>query len=112
MSKDRQAFQTYVGAIQDEPRDHSDFELGLALMATALFGVSGEGATRWAKLGPILIQPSLILLPMLVVLLARTREPLAMAGARAKAGKRPDAIAREPPKPVTCTAARTVRDIS
>ena len=55
--------------------------IGLALMATALFGVSGEGATRWAKLGPILIQPSLILLPMLVVLLARTREPLAMAGA-------------------------------
>ena len=55
--------------------------IGLALMATALFDVSGEGATRWAKLGPILIQPSLILLPMLVVLLARTREPLAMAGA-------------------------------
>ncbi len=55
--------------------------IGLALLATALFGLSSEGATRWASLGPILLQPSLILLPMLIVGLAQARSPLAMAGA-------------------------------
>lgn len=54
--------------------------IGFALMATALFGVSAEGAARWVSLGPILLQPSLILLPMLVVALARAHGPAATAG--------------------------------
>lgn len=53
---------------------------GIVLMATALFGFSADGAARWASLGPILLQPSLILLPMLAVSLARSRGPVAAAG--------------------------------
>lgn len=51
----------------------------LALLATALFGISAEGATRWANIGPILLQPSLILLPIMALALVSTRGPIALA---------------------------------
>lgn len=44
-----------------------------ALLATALFGVSAEGATRWVVVGGLSLQPSLILLPAL--LLAHVARP-------------------------------------
>lgn len=38
-----------------------------ALLATALFGVTAEGATRWVVVGGLSLQPSLILLPALLL---------------------------------------------
>ncbi|MEM1381051.1 MAG: hypothetical protein AAGH41_10550 [Pseudomonadota bacterium] len=45
-----------------------------ALLATAVFGVTVEGVTRWVAAGPVLIQPSLVLLPALVVGFVRRRD--------------------------------------
>lgn len=45
----------------------------LALIATALFGVSSEGASRWVLAGGLALQPSLILVPLL--LLAHVARP-------------------------------------
>ncbi len=44
-----------------------------ALLATALFGSAAEGATRWVVVGGLSLQPSLILLPAL--LLAHVAKP-------------------------------------
>ena len=44
-----------------------------ALLATALFGATAEGATRWVAVGGLSLQPSLILLPPL--LLAHVARP-------------------------------------
>jgi hypothetical protein len=44
-----------------------------ALLATALFGSAAEGATRWVVVGGLSLQPSLILLPAL--LLAHVTKP-------------------------------------
>lgn len=38
-----------------------------ALVATALFGASAEGATRWVVVGGLSLQPSLILVPALLL---------------------------------------------
>ena len=45
--------------------------LGAALLATALFGASADGATRWVQLGPLGIQVSLVVLPFIVLAYAR-----------------------------------------
>jgi len=50
------------------------------LLATALFGVSLEGATRWVRLGGLSIQPGLVLLPVMLVAFARWRNLPATAG--------------------------------
>jgi hypothetical protein len=50
--------------------------LSLALLATALLGVRVEGAARWVSLGGLSIQPSLILLPVIIVAFARSRDTL------------------------------------
>lgn len=47
--------------------------IGLALLATALFGHSLDGMTRWVRLGPLTLQPGLILTPLLAVLYSCTR---------------------------------------
>ena len=56
--------------------------LGLAglLVATSLLGVEIEGARRWIMLGGIAMQPSLIILPPLVMIFARTQTALAACG--------------------------------
>lgn len=51
-----------------------------ALLATALLGDKVDGAARWVNLGGWPIQPSLILLPLMLVVLARTRNAVATAG--------------------------------
>jgi hypothetical protein len=47
--------------------------IGFLLLATALFGVHIDGASRWIVLGGIALQPSLILLPLAMVQFARDR---------------------------------------
>ncbi len=43
----------------------------LILIGTALFGNSMEGASRWIKAGPMFVQTSLLLLPLIVILYAK-----------------------------------------
>lgn len=54
--------------------------LGLVLLATALFGVSVEGASRWVQLGPLNLQVSLIILPAMIVAFARAPSAGGAAG--------------------------------
>lgn len=51
-----------------------------ALLATAVFGAEVEGAVRWVHIGGSSVQPSLVLLPMMLALFARTRSTPATAG--------------------------------
>jgi hypothetical protein len=53
---------------------------GSILLATALLGSAADGATRWVHVGSIALQPSLILLPSLIVAFARQRDVAGMAG--------------------------------
>ena len=46
--------------------------IAAALLATGLFGVAAHDAVRWVAIGPLTIQPSLILLPPLLMIFART----------------------------------------
>lgn len=54
--------------------------LGVLLLATALFGVPVEGASRWIQVGGLSLQISLIVLPAMLVLFARDRGLLATTG--------------------------------
>ncbi len=51
-----------------------------ALLATALLVAEVDGAARWVNLAGLAIQPSLILLPVLLVAFARTRSATATTG--------------------------------
>lgn len=53
---------------------------GGALLATALLGVSVEGAVRWLQVGGLSLQISLILLPPMLVAFARRRNLLSTLG--------------------------------
>lgn len=53
---------------------------GIALLATALFGLPVEGATRWVRFGPLSVQVSLLVLPAMIVAFARVRGAAATAG--------------------------------
>jgi len=48
----------------------------IALLATAVFGASVEGAARWVAIGGVAVQPSLIVLPAMIV--AYGRRPTAL----------------------------------
>lgn len=50
--------------------------LGGVLLLTTLFGVSADGVTRWVSIGGLLVQPSLILVPVLALEFARRRDGL------------------------------------
>ena len=54
--------------------------LGVMLLATAMFGVSVEGASRWVRVGGVSLQVSLIVLPGMLVLFARSGGILATTG--------------------------------
>ena len=50
------------------------------ILATALFGASADGAARWIRLGPLAVQVSLLLLPLMIVAFARHRDTAGAAG--------------------------------
>jgi hypothetical protein len=54
--------------------------LAAALLATALLGARADGAARWVRLGGLSIQPSLILLPVMIMAFARKRDALSTVG--------------------------------
>lgn len=54
--------------------------MAAALLATALIGARADGAARWVSLGGLAIQPSSILVPLMLVAFSRIRTTLATAG--------------------------------
>ncbi|MEA3065934.1 MAG: hypothetical protein QOJ27_2386 [Sphingomonadales bacterium] len=54
--------------------------LGTSLLATALFGASADGASRWIWIGPLSVQVSLVLLPFMLVCFAGRRDLAGTAG--------------------------------
>jgi phage shock protein PspC (stress-responsive transcriptional regulator) len=54
--------------------------LGLALMATNLVGMTVNGATRWVSIGGFGVQPSLILMPALILCFIRAPQRLGGLG--------------------------------
>lgn len=50
-----------------------------ALVATALLGDAVEGAARWVHVGGLAVQPSLVLLPVMLVAFARVRRAASTA---------------------------------
>jgi len=51
-----------------------------ALLATAFIGNEVEGISRWVRLGGFALQPSLILLPVMIVAFSRSRSGVTTAG--------------------------------
>lgn len=67
--------------------------LSLALLATALAGATAEGITRWVAIGNLSLQPSLIILPMMILMFARDRgavSSIAMSCAALALAMQPD----------------------
>jgi hypothetical protein len=54
--------------------------LSLSLLATALVGAAAEGASRWILIGPLSVQVSLVVLPVMIVAFARHPTPLGSIG--------------------------------
>ena len=54
--------------------------LGTPLLATAWFGTSVDGASRWIWIGPLSVQVSLVLVPFMLVGFAGHRDRLGTAG--------------------------------
>ncbi len=54
--------------------------LGGTLLATALLGTPVEGAARWAAIGPLVLQASLLFVPLLLILFARAATAAGLAG--------------------------------
>ncbi len=50
-----------------------------ALLVTAFLGSSADGVTRWINVGGFAIQPSLVLLPVMIVAFSRARSALTTA---------------------------------
>jgi len=53
---------------------------GALLLATALFGASADGVTRWFWIGPLGVQASFVVLPMMLVAFARHPHAISLAG--------------------------------
>jgi cell division protein FtsW (lipid II flippase) len=94
--------------------------LAAPLLLTALFGVAVDGASRWVSVGPLTLQVSLIVIPVILVLYARRPDAIGTAGvivAAAALAAQPDramagvllagllAVAAETRNRVTMTAA-------
>jgi hypothetical protein len=54
--------------------------IGVALLATALFGASADGAARWVSIASISLQPSLMLLPLGIIAFARRPDLIGTVG--------------------------------
>lgn len=54
--------------------------LSALLLLTALFGAAAGGAARWVNVGPLSLQISLIVLPVMILLYARRPDPAGTAG--------------------------------
>lgn len=54
--------------------------LGLSLLATAMFGISVDGAARWVAVAGVPIQPSQLVVPVMTICFARARDPLSAVG--------------------------------
>lgn len=54
--------------------------LGALLLVTALVGDKADGASRWLMFGPLFLQPSLIVVPIMIASYAQARGILASAG--------------------------------
>ena len=65
-----------LGRAGDVGRGIVNLMLAILLLLTALMGASAEGVTRWVPVGGVMLQPSLILLPILALRFARTRDAL------------------------------------
>ncbi len=48
------------------------------LLVVSLIGISAEGVTRWVAVGGVLLQPSLVLVPVLALSFARSRDDVSM----------------------------------
>lgn len=56
------------------------FVLALTLLATAMFGVAADGVSRWVSIGSLNIQVSLIVLPAMIILYARSADAIGTIG--------------------------------
>jgi hypothetical protein len=56
------------------------FALAVSLLLTALLGVAVDGASRWLRVGPLTLQVSLIVVPVMAVLYARRPDAIGTAG--------------------------------
>lgn len=54
--------------------------LAVPILLTALFGVAADGASRWVSVGPLSLQVSLIVLPVMIVLYARGPDAIGTVG--------------------------------
>lgn len=68
-----------------EARDHLrpgglNLVLGFIVLAVALVGVSADGVTRWFVVGGLSLQPGLMVVPLMAVLFARSRDTLSTLG--------------------------------
>lgn len=61
--------QRWMGAVS--------IAMAIAMLATALFGSEVDGAARWVNLGGVAIQPSMILMPVMLVTFSQIRSVLA-----------------------------------
>jgi hypothetical protein len=59
--------------------------LSVPLLLTARFGIAVDGASRWVSVGPLILQISLILVPVMIVLYARRPDAAGTAGMAAAA---------------------------
>lgn len=65
-----------LGRVGDIGRGIVNLMLAILLLLTAFAGVSADGITRWVPVGGVLLQPGLVLLPILALRFARTRDSL------------------------------------
>lgn len=104
---------TIVGAIVSRTtRWQGALNLAMAcsLLLTALFGYRMDGVARWISLGPLLLQPSFIFLPVLILNFARTSGGQSLAGVVIAA----TALALQPDRAMACVLAAglTVRVVT